>query len=127
MWTGGPEELPTKVLPKINSNKCLIWIIWSCMVIHSLLMVFSDIQDNSHFFCDDVLPDFKAHLTADSHRKTLKGYFLHLNNASAHNARISQQAIDDLKASRVPSRPILRTLRQVTHPCSDMSRTKLSG
>jgi hypothetical protein len=56
-------------------------------------------QYNWHFFCDDVLPDLKAHLAAASRRKTFQGYFLHLDNEPAHNTKISQQSIDDLKDS----------------------------
>ena len=105
MWADASEELPTRVRPKISSRKCLICVIWSPMGIHSLLAVPSGSQYNSHFFCDNVLADLKANLTEGSRRKTLQGYFLHLDNAPAHNARISQQAINDLRATRVPQPP----------------------
>jgi hypothetical protein len=86
MWEGDPEDLRTKVRLKICSQKCLISIIWSPMGIHSLLELLSGNRCNSHFFGDEVLPDLKAHLTADSRRKALQGDFVHLNNAPAYNA-----------------------------------------
>jgi histone-lysine N-methyltransferase SETMAR len=60
---------------------------------------------NSQYFCQDVIPDLQQNIRSSSCRTTLKGLLLHLDNALAHNLRLSSEKIESAKAQRVPHSP----------------------
>jgi hypothetical protein len=65
---------------------------------------------NSSFFCDVVMPGLIQNMTSSNRRKTLKSFFIHLENARPHTSKQSQEWIQASKAKRLPhpvSRPDL--------------------
>jgi hypothetical protein len=70
--------------------KCLISVIWSTSGILSLLALPAGMQYDAEFFCLSVLPDIERNLCDGKHRKMLRGAYLHLDNAPAHNAKRSR-------------------------------------
>jgi hypothetical protein len=69
--------------------------------IPSLLGSPAGMQYDAEFFCASVLPDIERNLCDGKHRKTLRGVYLHLDNAPAHNAKRSRQAIARTKTTRI--------------------------
>jgi hypothetical protein len=86
---------------KIDTQKCLISIIWSVNEIHSLLNGPKDIAYNSAFFCDFVVLDFVKSICAHSQRKRLKCIIVHLDNARPHNSRKSIECLEQFCTRRV--------------------------
>jgi hypothetical protein len=100
-WAASRATLPTRTARKIGSKKCLISIIWSTSGIHSLLVLPAGVRYDAEFFCASVLSDVEKNLCQGSRRKTLRGIYLHFDNAPAHNAKRSRQEIARTKATRV--------------------------
>jgi hypothetical protein len=61
-WAEARDLIPTTTEQKIESEKCLISIIWSVNGIHSLLDVPKGTTYNSTFFCQSVLIDLIQNL-----------------------------------------------------------------
>jgi hypothetical protein len=55
---------------------------------------------NSQYFCQHVIPDIQQHICSSSRNKTLKDVLLHLDNARAHDSRLSPETIKFPKAKR---------------------------
>jgi hypothetical protein len=96
------DLVPTRTEQTIDTENCLISVIWSVNGIHSLLDVSKGTTYNSTFFCQSVLPDLIRNLGAHSRRRTLKGLFVHLDNACPHNSRESSQCLKDFHVIRMP-------------------------
>jgi hypothetical protein len=56
---------------------------------------------NSSFFCDVVMPGLIQNITFNNRRKTLKLFFIHLDNARPHNSKQSQQRIQASHVKRL--------------------------
>jgi histone-lysine N-methyltransferase SETMAR len=56
---------------------------------------------DAKFFYAYVLPDIKRNLCHSKRRRTLRGVFLHLDNAPAHNTKRPRDKIARTKASRI--------------------------
>jgi hypothetical protein len=56
---------------------------------------------DAEFFCASVLPAIERNLCDGKRRKTLRGVYLYLDNAHAHNAKGSPQEIARTKTTRV--------------------------
>jgi hypothetical protein len=94
-------------MTKIDSEKCMISIIWSISGIHSLLALTNGMEYkyNSQSFCQHVILDIQQSICSSIRRKPLKGILWHLDNAPAHNSRLSSDKIESAKAQRVPHPP----------------------
>jgi hypothetical protein len=101
-WAEARDLVPTRTQQKIDTEKCLISVIWSVNGIHSLLDVPKGMTYNSTFFCQSVVIDLIRNLGAHSRRRTLKGLFVHLDNARPHNSRESCECLKDFRATRIP-------------------------
>jgi hypothetical protein len=101
-WAEARDLVPTRTERKIDTEKCLISAIWSVNGIHSLLDVPKGTTYNSTFFCQSVLPGLIRKLGEHSRRRTLKGLFVHLDNARPHNSRESSQCLKDFHPTRMP-------------------------
>jgi hypothetical protein len=102
IWAPSRDDVPEKIEQKIDTEKCLISIIWSVNGIHSLLDVPKGTTYNSTFFCDIVVPDLLANVCAQRRRRTLKGLIVHLDNARPHNSKKSNACLTEFRASRAP-------------------------
>jgi hypothetical protein len=87
---------------KIDTEKCLISVIWSVNGIHSLLDISKETTYNTTFFCDAVFLDLLENMCAGSRERTLKGVIMHLDNARPHNSRKSNECLTEFRARRVP-------------------------
>jgi hypothetical protein len=95
------EMSPEKASQKIDTEKCLISIFWSINGIHTLLDVPKGSMYNTAFFCDQVVPSLIHAITSHGRRKTLQGFMIHLDNASPHNSRRSQECLEAHRATRL--------------------------
>jgi hypothetical protein len=59
-------------MTKIDTEKCIISIIWSISGIHSLHALTKGKKYNSECFCQHVIPDIQQNICSSSRRKTLK-------------------------------------------------------
>jgi hypothetical protein len=84
-----------------SDQKCLISIIWSMSGIHSFLALPTGVPYDAEFFRASVLPNIERNLCDGQHMKMLRGVYLHIDNALAHNTKRSRQEIARTKASRV--------------------------
>jgi hypothetical protein len=57
---------------------------------------------HSLFFRDVAMPGLIQNITSDNHRKTLKLFVIHPNNARPHNSKQSQKSIQASKAKCLP-------------------------
>jgi hypothetical protein len=94
-WAASRDELPNNPNRNFHQKKVLISIIWSVNGIVSLLALESGSRYNSTYFCDVQFPDMEAFLLSGTRKKTLRGYFLHLDNATSHNSQMSTLRIED--------------------------------
>jgi hypothetical protein len=87
------DEVPETSMRKIDSRKCMKSIIWSISGIHSLRALTEGMKYkyNSQYFCQHVIPDIhiQQNICSSGHRTTLNGILLYLDNAQAHNSRLS--------------------------------------
>jgi histone-lysine N-methyltransferase SETMAR len=112
-WPASRNDLPEKIRQKIDTEKCLISILWSVYGIHSLVDLPKGTSYNSAFFCSAVVllcccavvPSLVAELTSDTRPKTLKGFIIHMDNARPHNSGSSRNCIQSARAERLPHPP----------------------
>jgi hypothetical protein len=84
-----------------KSRPRLVSTIWSTSGIHSLLALPAGMRYDAEFFYASVLPDIERNLYDGKPGKTLRGVYLHLETAPAHNAKPSRQEITRTKAIKV--------------------------
>jgi histone-lysine N-methyltransferase SETMAR len=101
-WAESRDQLPVRVSQKINTEKCLISVLWSANGIHALLDVPKGDSYNSRFFCEAVMPSVVSNICSHARRKSLKGFYVHLDNASPHNSYQSNECLLATKARRIP-------------------------
>jgi transposase len=101
MWAESADQLPVRVKQTIDTEKCLISILWSVNGIHSLLDIPKGESYNSAFFCNAVIPSLVENICSQSRRKSLRGLYLHLDNARPHNSRESNECLKATKAKRI--------------------------
>jgi hypothetical protein len=102
VWVLSRDEIPERIKPKIDTEKCIISVIWSVNGIHSLLDVPKGTTHNRTFFCDVVVPDLHEHVHAHSRRLILKRVLMHLDNARLHNSKKYNECHTEFRARRVP-------------------------
>jgi hypothetical protein len=96
------DDVPERIKSKIDTEKCLILVIWSVNGIHSLLDVPKGTTYNSIFFCDVVVSDLLENVCTHSRRQTLKRVWVHVDNACLHNSKKSNECLAKFHARRVP-------------------------
>ena len=69
IWAQSRDEVPERISEKIDSEMCLISILWSVNGIHSLEDVPKGTTDDSAFFCDIIVPSLVHVLCSDSARR----------------------------------------------------------
>jgi hypothetical protein len=57
VWAASRDKIPETPITKIDTEKCMISIIWSISGIHSLLALIKEMKYNSQYFCQHVIPD----------------------------------------------------------------------
>jgi hypothetical protein len=92
------DAVPERSKQKIDTEKCLIFVLWCVTGIHTLIDVLNGMMENADFFCHAVMSSLIADVKTDSRRKTLKGLVIHLDSARPHNSRRSQECIAESKA-----------------------------
>jgi hypothetical protein len=107
VWALSRDEVSETLLTNIDSEKRKISVIWSISGIESPLALTKRMKYkyNSQYFCQYAIPDIKENISSSSRRTTLKLLLLHLENASAHNSRLSSEKIESATAQRVAHRP----------------------
>jgi hypothetical protein len=96
-WIGSRDELPVQIKPEIQAEKCLISVIWLVNGIDSLVEVPKGESYSSAHFYDVVVPSLADDIGSRSRRKSLKGLYVHSDNARPHNSR---QSIDCPQATK---------------------------
>jgi hypothetical protein len=96
------DEVPERISQKIDSEKCLISVLWSVNGIHSLGDVPKVTTYDSAFFCDLIVPRLVQGLCSDSARRSLKGCSIHLDNSHPHNSKRSIECLRTTKIKRIP-------------------------
>jgi hypothetical protein len=91
-----------RITQKIDAEKCMLSILWSITGIHSLIDVPKAITYNSAFLCDIVVTDLVRDICSHSRRKSLKGIYIHLDNARPQNSKPAAECLSRTKANRVP-------------------------
>jgi hypothetical protein len=86
-WAASRDELPERIEGKIDTEKCLISVLWSLNGIHHLIDVPRGMKYDSSSFCDAVMPGFIQKSTS---------------NTRPPNCRQSQECIQASKAKRLP-------------------------
>jgi hypothetical protein len=86
---------------KIDTEKCLISVIWSVNGIHILLDVAKGTTYNNALFCDVVVPDLLGNVRAHNRRQTLKGVWVHVENVRPHNWKKSNECLTQFRVHRV--------------------------
>jgi hypothetical protein len=104
VWAASRDEIPEIPMAKIETEKCMISIIWSISGIHSLFALTKGMKYKYNFqsFCQHVFLDIQQNICSLSRRKALNDIILHLSNASAHNSRLSSEIIEFAKVQRLP-------------------------
>jgi hypothetical protein len=69
-WDGYRDQLPVRIKPEIEAEKCLISVIWSANGINSLVDVPKGELYNSSFFRDVVVPSLIDNICSRSRRKS---------------------------------------------------------
>jgi hypothetical protein len=100
-WAPSRATLPTRKVQKIQTKKRLVSIIWSTSGIQILLALTAGMRHNTELFYVSVLLDIERNLCDGKRRKTVRGIYLHLDNAPTHNTKRSRQEIGRTKATRV--------------------------
>jgi hypothetical protein len=90
-----------KIKQTIDTEKCLISIIWSVNGIHSLLDLPKCIAYNSILFCNSIVPDSVKSIRAHNRRKILKSIMVYLNDICPHNSRKSTECLEQFRTRRV--------------------------
>jgi hypothetical protein len=70
IWAASRDDVPERVSQKINTEKCLISLLWSLNGIHSPVDVLKGSTDNSTLFCDPAVPNVFDGITLHSRRST---------------------------------------------------------
>jgi histone-lysine N-methyltransferase SETMAR len=95
------RQLPVRVKPTIDGEKCLISVLWSVNGIQSLRDIPKGETFNSAFFCDVALPSLIGNSCSLSRRRSLKGLDVHLENAHPHNSRQPSHCPRAMRARRM--------------------------
>jgi hypothetical protein len=88
-------------MTKIDTEKCMISIIWSFSGIHSLLALTKDMKYNSQYLSQHIIPDIRQTIRSSIRITIVNGVFLHRDNARTHNSQLSSEKIESGKAQKV--------------------------
>jgi hypothetical protein len=81
------DELPERIKRKIDTENCLISVLWSDNRIHYLIDVTPGMKYHSLFSSDVDMSGLIQNITSTNRRKTLNLLFIHLRNARPHNSK----------------------------------------
>jgi histone-lysine N-methyltransferase SETMAR len=102
VWAGSRDGIPVRIKQTIDTEKCLISVLWSANGIHSLVDILKGESYNSSFFCSVIVPSLVEDICSGSRRRSLKGFYVDLDNARPHNSRQSNDCLQSTKARRMP-------------------------
>jgi hypothetical protein len=86
-WPGSRDTLPERIRRGIDTEKCLISVVWSVYGIHHLIDVPPGMKSHSSFCCDVVMPGLIQNISSNNHRKALTLFFIQLDNVRPHNSK----------------------------------------
>jgi hypothetical protein len=95
------DELPQRIKQKIDTEKCLVSILWLVNGIHTLLNVQKWTAYNTVFFTDAVTPSLIENFRSGARRKRLKVWLIHMDNARPHNSGQAQRGIEVSRVERL--------------------------
>jgi hypothetical protein len=102
VWAGSGDEVSVRIKQTIDTEKSLISVLWSANGIHSLVEIPKGESCNSSFFCSVIVPSLVEDICSGSGRRSLKAFYVHLDNAGPHNSRQSNDCLQGTKARRMP-------------------------
>jgi hypothetical protein len=102
VWAESRDEVTVRMKQTIDTEKCLICVLWSVDGIHSLVDIPKGELCNSSFFCSVIVPGLVEDICSGSRRGSLKGSYVNLGNARPHNSRQSNDCLRGTKAQRMP-------------------------
>jgi hypothetical protein len=102
IWVESRDEVPVRIKQTIDAEKCLISILWFVSGIHSLVDIPKGESYNSAFFCNVVGSSLVENICSGSGWRSLKGLYVHLNNARPHNSHQSNDCLPSTKAQWMP-------------------------
>jgi len=126
-WAERREDLPCLPQLEIGTKKSLVSIFWSPEGLHSLLILPHGTTYNAAYFCDTVVPNLRSEICTQRRRRTLRGIVIHMDNARPHNAKISVEALESIKAKRVEHPPYSPDLAPSDFFLFGVLKEKLSG
>jgi hypothetical protein len=91
-----------RIKQTIDAEKCLISILWFVNGIHSLVDIPKGESYSSAFFCNVVVPNLVENICSGSRRRSLTGFYVHLDNERPHNSHQSNDRLQSTKAQRMP-------------------------
>jgi hypothetical protein len=102
-WAANPDEVPEIPKQTVQSEKCLVSIMWGSTGIKSLLYVPKSMKYNTTSIVKSVVPNLVEHVCQESWRQTLRDIMVHLDNARPHNNMKSEAALTATKAGWIPT------------------------
>jgi hypothetical protein len=93
IWVSSRDEMSESISQKIDTEKCLISLLWPVNGIDSLVDVPKGSTYHSAFFCNTVVPNLFDGIPLHFRRKSLKGLPIHLDNARPYNATQSTERL----------------------------------
>jgi hypothetical protein len=101
VWAGSRDEVPIRIKQTIDTEMCLISVLWSANGIHSLIDIPKGESFNSLFFCSVIVLSLVEDVCSGSRRRSLKVFYVHLDNAHPHNSRQSSDCLQGTKSQRM--------------------------
>jgi histone-lysine N-methyltransferase SETMAR len=102
IWAESRDEVSVRIKQTIDAEKCLISIFWSVNGIHSLTAISKGESYNSVSFCNVVVLSLVENICSGSRRRSLKGFYVHLDNARPNNSHQSNDCRQGTKAQWMP-------------------------
>jgi hypothetical protein len=102
VWAESADEVPVGIKQRIDTEKCLISVLWSRNGVQSLVDIPNGESSSSSFFCSVVVPGLVEDIHSASGRRSLKGFYVHLDNARPRNSRQSNDCLQGTKAPWMP-------------------------
>jgi histone-lysine N-methyltransferase SETMAR len=96
------DELPQRIMQKIDVGKCLVSILLLVDRTHSFLDVLKGTTYNITFFTDAIVSSSIENARSRTRRKTMKCWLIHMDNGHPHNSRRAQRCVRASGAESLP-------------------------
>jgi hypothetical protein len=101
VWAASRGELPQRIKRKSDTEKCSVSLLWSVNRIDSFLDLPKGTTYNITSFIDALMLSLIENVWLQTRRKTLKGWFIHVDNARPHNLERAERCIEASRAERL--------------------------